>query len=84
MEQLGIDRNPLDEHLFLQACEALEKCLRTLFGYKVGACLLCEDGREFLGCNIENASYGATICAERAAVSVAVSQGARRFTALPS
>ena len=82
MEQLGIDRNPLDEHLFLQACEALENAYAPYSGYKVGACLLCEDGREFLGCNIENASYGATICAERAAVSVAVSQGARRFTAI--
>ena len=82
MEQLGIDRNPLDEHLFLQACEALENAYAPYSGYKVGACLRCEDGREFLGCNIENASYGATICAERAAVSVAVSQGARRFTAI--
>ena len=82
MEQLGIDRNPLDEHLFLRACEALENAYAPYSGYKVGACLLCEDGREFLGCNIENASYGATICAERAAISTAVSQGARRFTAI--
>ena len=50
MEQLGIDRNPLDEHLFLQACEALENAYAPYSGYKVGACLLCEDGREFLGC----------------------------------
>ena len=39
---------------------------------KVGACLLSSDGRVFQGCNIENASYGATICAERSAVSRAV------------
>ena len=82
MERLGIDRNPMDEHLFLRACEALENAYAPYSGYKVGACLLCEDGREFLGCNIENASYGATICAERAAVSAAVTQGAQCFTAI--
>ena len=82
MDRLGIGRNPMDEHLFLRACEALENAYAPYSQYKVGACLLCEDGREFLGCNIENASYGATICAERAAVSAAVAQGARRFTAI--
>ena len=47
--------------------------------YRVGAALLTDDGRVFVGCNVENASYGLTICAERSAVFTAVSSGAQRF-----
>ena len=51
-------------------------------GYNVGAALLCDDGSIVTGSNIENASYGATVCAERCAVFNAVSRGMRRFKAI--
>jgi cytidine deaminase len=50
--------------------------------FRVGAALLADDGRIFSGCNVESASYGLTVCAERTAVFKALSEGARGFRAV--
>ena len=71
-----------DQQLYEMACSALKMSYAPYSRFAVGACLLSTDGRTFTGCNIENASYGATICAERCAVSRAVTEGARRFSAI--
>jgi cytidine deaminase len=50
--------------------------------FQVGAALLCSDGTVFTGCNVENVSYGMSICAERTAIVKAVSSGNRSYTAI--
>jgi cytidine deaminase len=64
------------------ASEALLNAYAPYSGFAVGASLLCDDGRVFSGCNVENASYPAGICAERSALACAVTQGARGFSLL--
>lgn len=71
-----------DGELILLAQEAMAFSYSPYSHFRVGAALLAKDGRVFKGCNIENASYGATNCAERTALFKAVSEGAREFTAL--
>lgn len=65
-----------------EAIEAKEKAYAPYSNFKVGAALLCEDGSIYTGCNIENASYSATICAERVAINKAVSEGKTKFCAI--
>ena len=71
-----------DETLLALAREAMTRTYSPYSHYPVGAALLAKDGRIFQGCNIENASFGATICAERTAMVKAVSEGATEFDAI--
>ncbi len=85
LSAVGITREgeaPSHEQLFKLACEAMRNSYSPYSHFKVGACILTEDGRTFKGCNFENASYGASICAERCAASCAIAAGARRFAAI--
>lgn len=64
-----------DEELLKEAQNAMEKAYAPYSHFKVGAALISRDGKVFSGCNVENASYGAAICAERNAMTSAVSGG---------
>ena len=70
------------EKLVELAKDAMTRAYAPYSGYKVGAALLCADGTVYQGCNIENASYGPTNCAERTAIFKAVSEGQRDFVAI--
>ena len=70
------------EELTTLAKQAMQNAYAPYSGCMVGAALLAESGKVYLGCNIENASFSPTICAERSAFAAAVSAGERSFTAL--
>ena len=70
------------DKLFLAARKAADFAYAPYSKFRVGAALLSEDGRVFSGCNVENRSYGLTICAERNAVLQGVAQGQQKFTAI--
>ena len=86
MRRLGLykeeERDMTDMEMKALAIDALKLSYVPYSKYHVGACLLAVDGRTFQGANFENASYGATICAERCAVSNAIAHGVHRFTAI--
>ena len=67
------------EELKSAAVSMLERSYCPYSHFPVGAALECEDGTVYTGCNIENAGYSSTVCAERTAVFKAVSEGHRRF-----
>ena len=68
-----------DKDLVELAFTMLDKAYMPYSHFPVGAALECSDGTVFTGCNVENAAYGSTICAERTAIVKAVSEGHRDF-----
>ena len=70
------------KELISQALSARENAYAPYSGFMVGAALLCKDGTVYTGCNIENAAYTPTVCAERTALFKAVSEGVRSFRML--
>jgi cytidine deaminase len=71
-----------DADLLVMARKAAQKAYCPYSRFQVGAALLTSEGRVFTGCNVENASYGLTICAERTALSSAIAAGQQQFEAM--
>ena len=70
------------EKLIREAEKARKEAYTPYSKFKVGAAILCADGKIFTGCNIENASFGMSVCAERVAIFKAVSEGSTKFEAI--
>lgn len=74
--------NAMQDRLLAAACAARDQSYAPYSGFRVGAALLCGDGRIITGANVENASFGLSLCAERAAVCRAVAEGQRTYRAI--
>ncbi|XP_033219671.1 cytidine deaminase-like [Belonocnema kinseyi] len=84
-EEKILDFKTLDvdiQELITESVAAREMAYAPYSKFKVGAALRCEDGSISTGCNVENAAYPISICAERVAISKAVSEGKRKFSAI--
>ena len=77
-----MDREKLMDTLIPQAWEAAKNAYVPYSSFQVGAALLTAEGEIYQGCNVENASYGVSCCAERTAVFSAVARGEREFAAI--
>ncbi len=77
-----MDRTISQNELVTRAAEARLQAYAPYSRYLVGAALLAKSGRIYTGCNVENASYGLSICAERTAVVKAISEGEKEFRAI--
>ncbi len=70
------------KNLYKRAADVLKNAYAPYSGFSVGAAVLVSDGSVFTGVNVENSSYGSTICAERSAISAAITEGKREFEAI--
>ncbi|HZS45331.1 MAG TPA: cytidine deaminase [Blastocatellia bacterium] len=69
-----------DQQLIEAAIQVRENASAKFSNFKVGSAVLGADGKIYTGCNVENATYGLTVCAERVAIFKGISEGARKFT----
>lgn len=83
MSLLALSELSAEERELVEVARAAsERAYARYSSYRVGAAIKSDDGRVFSGCNVENASYGATMCAERTAIFGMVAAGARRIAAV--
>ncbi len=82
MPLMGEVTHEQEQELIQMALNVRERAYAPYSEYRVGAALLTKEGETIVGCNVENASYGLTICGERSAVFSALSQGKQEFVAI--